>query len=59
MCFPARVSDHQLRPADATQVETLICATSKALPLGKSGRNFVALAARLLNLGPGLWCVNL
>lgn len=52
MCFSARMSDHQLRPTDATQVETLICATSKALPLGKSGGNSKkTLAARLLNFG--------
>lgn len=43
------MSDHQLRLTDATHVETLICATSKALPLGKSGGNSVTLAAWLLN----------
>lgn len=51
MCFSVRLSDHQLRPTDATQVETLICATSKALPLGKSGGNSVTLAVGLLNFG--------
>lgn len=51
MCFSARMSDHQLRPTDATQVETLICATSKALPLGKSGGNSGTLAASLFNCG--------
>lgn len=51
MCFSVRMSDHQLRPTDATQVETLICATSKALPLGKSGGNSVTLAVGLLNFG--------
>lgn len=53
MCFSARMSDHQPRPTDATQVETLICATSKALPLGKPGGNSKKkiLAAQLLNFG--------
>lgn len=51
MCHSVQMSDHQLRPTDATQVETLICATSKALPLGKSGGNSVTLAVGLLNFG--------